>query len=222
MNTPPILEEIQVINAYDDKSFIKEEHSHRLWPDDPTRALVLPAENDRVTNFEPFHVKTRNFHINTLPPTPLQLFHLFLPISLVEEWVSYTKIWISWLKRNEVIDSWTSPMGKTSRLRHWEGTTTSEVLRPEHSIFKFMPYWKFQLIHRHLRPFDPSKIDETAPLPEVFQAAEKWSDLLQAVSLSLFLPGSHLAVDEGMVRYTGKSNETTVIKGKPTPLGFKI
>ena len=85
MNSPPILEGIQVINPYDDNSFIKEEHSHCLWQGDPTRAVDLPAENGRGTNFRPFYVDTRNFRISPLPPTPLQLFQLFLPISLIEK-----------------------------------------------------------------------------------------------------------------------------------------
>ncbi|KAJ3454091.1 hypothetical protein MRS44_017985 [Fusarium solani] len=104
---------------------------------------------------------------------------------------------------------------------HWS-TPQPGVQRPEHSIIKFMPYWKFQLIHRHLHPFDHSKIEETAPLPKVFQAADRWSDHIQAVSAEIFVPGSHLAVDECMIRYTGRSNETTLVKGKPVPLGFKI
>ena len=142
-------------------------------------------------------------------------------------------------------------MKRTASLRKWEGTSVAEVYvwlgiliymgihkegtikshwstpqpgvqRPEHSIIKFMPYWKFQLIHRHLRPFDHSKIDETAPLPKVFQAADEWSDHMQAVAAEIFVPGSHLAVDECMIRYTGRSNETTLVKGKPDPLGLKI
>ncbi|RYC79113.1 hypothetical protein BFJ63_vAg18011 [Fusarium oxysporum f. sp. narcissi] len=56
-----------------------------------------------------------------------------------------------------------------------------------------MSYWKFQLIHQHLRPFDHSKIDETTPLPKVFQTADEWSDYIQAVSAEIFVPGSHLA-----------------------------
>jgi hypothetical protein len=251
MNSPPILEEIHVINAYDDSSFIKEDHSRRIHPNDPTRIAVFPAETDRGTKFEPFPVETRSFCINTLPPTPLQLFQLFLPISLVEKWVQYTKVWVTWLKENGVIDSWKHPMKRTASLRKWEGTSVAEVYiwlgiliymgihkertikshwstpqpgvqRPEHSIIKFMPYWKFQLIHRHLRPFDHSKIDETAPLPKVFQAANEWSNHIQAVSAEIFVPGSHLAVDECIIRYTGRSNETTLVKGKPDPLGFKI
>ncbi|KAL9564008.1 hypothetical protein ACKAV7_011868 [Fusarium commune] len=67
-----------------------------------------------------------------------------------------------------------------------------------------------------------AQIDENAPLPKVFQATEEWYDHIQRVSAALFQPGSHLAVDECMVRYTGRSTATTVVKGKPTPLGFKI
>jgi hypothetical protein len=73
-------------------------------------------------------VETREFHINTLPPTPLKLFQLFLPISLVEKWVVYTKIWVSWFKMNGWIDSWKTGMKRTSKLHKWEGPTASEVM----------------------------------------------------------------------------------------------
>lgn len=79
MTSQSIPNEIQIINPYDDKSLIKEEHTP-YGPDDLTRAPVFPADNNRGTSFEPFHVETRNFHINILPSTPLQLFHLFLSI----------------------------------------------------------------------------------------------------------------------------------------------
>ena len=87
-----------------------------------------------------------------------------------------------------------------------------------------MPLRKFQLIHRYLRLYDHTKIDETdeANLPKVFQAVEEWSDHIQKVSEELFEPGSHLAVDECMIRYTGRSLDTTFIRNKPIPLGFKI
>jgi hypothetical protein len=98
MSTQLIPREADTINVYDDNSFVKEEHSHKLWPDDPTRAAVFPAEKDRGTKFEPFPVETRSFRINTLPPTPLQLFQIFLPISLIAKWVQYTKVWVTWCR----------------------------------------------------------------------------------------------------------------------------
>jgi hypothetical protein len=66
MNSPPILEEIHVINTYDGSSFIKEDHSRRIHPNDPTRVAVFPAETDRGTKFEPFPLETRSFRINIL------------------------------------------------------------------------------------------------------------------------------------------------------------
>ncbi|KAJ3453795.1 hypothetical protein MRS44_018427 [Fusarium solani] len=127
MNSAPILEEIYVINAYDDSSFIKEDHSRRIHPNDPTRVAVFPAETNRDTKFEPFPVETRSFRINTLPPTSLQLFQLFLPISLVEKLVQYIKVWVMGLKENGVADSWKHPMKRTASLRKWEGTSVAEV-----------------------------------------------------------------------------------------------
>ncbi|EGU80032.1 hypothetical protein FOXB_09458 [Fusarium oxysporum f. sp. conglutinans Fo5176] len=155
MNSQSILEESQALNTYEDKSFIKEDHSHQLHSNDPTRIAVFPAETDRGTNFEPF---------------------------------------------------WKHPMTKNTRLRAWQGTSVAEVYvwlgmkpgqqRPEHSIIKFMPYWKFQILHRYLRTLDHTKIDKTGPLPKVFQACDEWSDHIQAASAEIFFPGSHLAVDE--------------------------
>ncbi|UPK96435.1 hypothetical protein LCI18_007370 [Fusarium solani-melongenae] len=87
-----------------------------------------------------------------------------------------------------------------------------------------MPLRKFELIHRYLRLYDYTKVDETdeGNLPKVFQAVEEWSDHIQRISAELCDPGSHLAVDECMIRYTGRSHDITFIRNKPTPLGFKI
>ncbi|KAI8648825.1 DDE-Tnp-1-7 domain-containing protein [Fusarium sp. Ph1] len=40
--------------------------------------------------------------------------------------------------------------------------------------------------------------------------------------MQLFRPGSHLAIDECIIRYTGRSDAITTIKSKPDPVGFKI
>ena len=85
MSSLSIPQEAQALNAYDDMSFIKEDHSHQMHPNDPTRVAVFPAEKDRSTNFEPFHIETRNFHISTPPPTPLQLFQLFFLFPLLRD-----------------------------------------------------------------------------------------------------------------------------------------
>lgn len=252
MTSQSIPEEAQALNAFDDKSFIKKKHSYPVGPNESTRAPVFPADTTRGHSFEPFHIEARDLHINQLPHTPLQLFQLFLPIWLVEKWIHYSNSWVASLIAKGVTDSWNDELKPKSRVWSWgQGITVADVYiwfgmliyvgihkerrfeshwsTPKlgkqgalHSILKFMPLSKFQLIHRYLRPFDHTKIDETAPLPKVFQAAEEWSDLIQQVSLQLFQPGTYLAVDECMIRYTGKSEETATLKNKPVKLGFKI
>ncbi|KAF4419461.1 hypothetical protein FACUT_11478 [Fusarium acutatum] len=87
-----------------------------------------------------------------------------------------------------------------------------------------MPLQKFELITRYFRTFDHTKLDvsDERDLPKTFQAAEEWSEYIQRVSIELYLPGTNLTVDECMVPFTGRSKETTLVKGKPTPEGFKI
>jgi hypothetical protein len=69
-----------------------------------------------------------------------------------------------------------------------------------------MPYCKFRLLQRQLRPFEHSKTDETVSLPKVFQAPVERSCHIQVLSTKIFVPDSHLAVDEYTIRYTGLSN----------------
>jgi hypothetical protein len=51
MNTQSDPKESQAPNAYDDKSFIKETHSSRVGPNDPTRSPDFPADKARGFNF---------------------------------------------------------------------------------------------------------------------------------------------------------------------------
>ncbi|RYC79027.1 hypothetical protein BFJ63_vAg18093, partial [Fusarium oxysporum f. sp. narcissi] len=106
---------------------------------------------------------------------------------------------------------------------HWKAPSLGDQ-RPLHSIIKFMPLRKFQLISRYFCTFNYTKVDirDKSDLPKTFQVAEEWSDLIQKVSNKLYFPGTNLAVDECMVPFTGRSKEITLIKGKPTPVGFKV
>jgi hypothetical protein len=44
----------------------------------------------------------------------------------------------------------------------------------------------------------------------------------QSVNCSVWKPGRDLAVDEIIVRFEGRSKETTTIPNKPTPTGYKV
>ncbi|KAF1812442.1 pea pathogenicity protein, partial [Eremomyces bilateralis CBS 781.70] len=48
------------------------------------------------------------------------------------------------------------------------------------------------------------------------------SEHLQTTFKLFWLPGTNLAVDEAMARFTGRAAEIVNIPSKPTPKGFKI
>ena len=43
-----------------------------------------------------------------------------------------------------------------------------------------------------------------------------------AVNLRVWKPGRDVAVDETMIRFTGRANEVTTVPNKPTPTGLKV
>jgi hypothetical protein len=45
---------------------------------------------------------------------------------------------------------------------------------------------------------------------------------IRDISKKLYIPSSNVSVDEMMVRFSGRSNHTIRIRGKPTPEGYKI
>jgi hypothetical protein len=234
-----------------------DDHSFNTPPlraaNDPTGVPNFPPEEGRGHDFQPFNLEYHDFKINLLPKEPLELFQLFVPISLIQSWIEYTNSWVAHLIENHVIDNWNTPLSKHSRILKWEGISTATAYvwlgvviylgihreisikdywkapslgdqRPLHSIIKFMPLRKFELITRYFRTFDYTKLDvrDQGDLPKTFQAAKEWSDHIQKASSELYLPGTNLTVDECMIPFTGRSKETTVVKNKPTPVGFKV
>lgn len=66
----------------------------------------------------------------------------------------------------------------------------------------------------------------TSPLSSnsalTYDRVTPWSDHIQRVSTDFYVPGTCIAVDECMARYTGRSKETTRVPNKPIPVGFKV
>ncbi|KAJ3454132.1 hypothetical protein MRS44_018026 [Fusarium solani] len=224
---PSVPKEVPVTNAYDDNSFIEDRN--------------LPATTQRGYNFQPQHITYRALRVKELPNEPLDFFLHFVPYSLVERWVQYTNIWIAGLLHER-------PLRPQARLRKWRPTTVPELYiwlaillyigsfkeskvediwkiadsshqRPNHSIIKYMTFDRWWLLFRHLRIFP--LLDHCDNIPRVFQAVAEWSNILQSVTLSFIELGSHISVDEGMIRYTGRSKQKTKMKNKQIKQGLK-
>lgn len=79
---------------------------------------------------------------------------------------------------------------------------------------RFMQIDRF--IHVSIEP--PEVLKKQSP----FQKVAKLSAILQANFAASWAAGSHLAVDECIQRFVGRSHATVYIPGKPTPCGYKV
>lgn len=223
----------------DTELFIRLDEAQREQPADSTYRPIQPPVEEEGTYFEPLKVPYHEPQPLHNAPTPLSLFKEFISDSLVNSWVRYTN---EGTRRGPV-----GPKKRNARINKWQPTTVPEVYlwlacmiymsihaerrlqsywetsslvknRPTHAIQKFLTFDRFHLLHRQLRIC----ASEEASLPRPFSIVNEWSKHLQEASLRLYKPGTNLAADECIVRFTGRSKQKVTIPTKPTPTGFKI
>ncbi|KJZ77974.1 hypothetical protein HIM_02611 [Hirsutella minnesotensis 3608] len=231
------LRPVAVTNQFDDELLIRVDNSLREHPSDNTCRPALPPLPTHGTHFLPFEVPFQPPEVRQLPNTPLALFEAFIPPDLVEKWVLWTN--------KEPFSRSQAPTEHSRRLR-WTPVTSDEVYiwlailiylglhrekrvqdhwmtsrlgtqRPTHPIIKFMTFNRFQQLLRNLRLCDPDNLIQTD-----FDYVNDWSNHIQRTSLRLYNPGSLIAIDECMIRYTGRSKQTTRVPNKPIPKGYKV
>lgn len=190
-------------------------HNRIVYP--PEDIYSPPAENE-----------------NTSPPSPLKFFQLF-----------FTEAEFEILAQNTNLYAEQKGAGKPGS-RPWRPTCAAELKIfcgiliymgvnrgisgrsywtknrefPVHEIIHYMTLVRFEQLKRFFHVAPPRE----APLPP-----SQWSYKLQPLAYNLqrrfqhhCLPATEVSIDEMMVRFTGRSNHTTMIKGKPIPQGYKM
>ena len=89
---------------------------------------------------------------------------------------------------------------------------------PAHQISAFMSRTRFQQIKRYLHLSPPGVV----PIQRWWTKLEPMASQLKANFKQYIKPRSVVSIDEIMVRFTGRSLHTVVLRGKPVPLGYKI
>lgn len=194
----------------------------------------------RGFNFQPFKPQHRDFIMQDLPDNPVALFQLFCPESLIDQWVLWTNDWVAHqllYRPRASLDGWT-PVSLSevyiwlailiyigihtkSRIRdHWK-TSKAGSMHPTSPIMKFMTFRRFAIIFRNIRIFPPFEVIENGPERMIWRVSG-WSNLIQDISTRLFTPGLSIAVDECMIRFTGRSKAKVTIPRKPIPIGLKV
>ena len=204
----------------------------------------LQPTTTQGAQFEPLAVDFRPPVVRELPDNPLNIFHLLVPESLVEEWVVATNLAAeSHISLPDTPKPW-------SRLQRWRPTCTSEIYlfmailisMENHEETAVQDYWKssimdsahpfypwtrymtlnrFEQLWRYIRVYNGEPIPQGS-VNKAYLSIDEWSDHIQDTMATLYVPGSHVAVDECMQGFTGKSRLKTFIPNKPTPEGIKI
>jgi Transposase IS4 len=107
---------------------------------------------------------------------------------------------------------------------YWNTNDEKKPLHP--SVRKSMSYDRWKQINRYFHVWDPtSSLFERPAGDEKVRPHEKVGHLgalLKSSFQRYWKPGTHVAVDECIEGFTGRSADTVNIPTKPTPIGFKI
>jgi hypothetical protein len=168
------------------------------------------------------------------PKSPIEAFRLFITHEIVDIIVANTNSYAD--NHREAA----TPSEVRSRL--WHPTTNPEVWRyfgclfymglhiekeradywkDSHKLGQYMGRERFEQIHRYFTIRDgslyPRKKDE-----DFTWHLEPVATKMRLSFQQNWLPGSHLAIDESMIPYRGKSDHTVKMKNKPISEGYKV
>ncbi|KID82373.1 ATP-dependent DNA helicase PIF1 [Metarhizium guizhouense ARSEF 977] len=103
-------------------------------------------------------------------------------------------------------------------MQNYPETSIKAYWTSKHVVYPFtrhMGLCRFEALLRHVKIY-PSTEKETYP------RLNEWSSHIQQAMANTYTPGSHVAVDECIQGFTGRSALKTTIPNKPTPVGFKL
>ena len=199
-----------------------------------------PPEPKELPDFEPLPgVNMEKFGEPKLPPgvdttKSINLFDLLLTPEIIKSLVDCTN---AHRKANppDIEDSWkdvtTEEMYGYFGILLWAGTfkyremdllwNTQEDKGPLSPLVgKAMGRNRWYQIDKYIHVIMPPK--EEAPKRTPFQKVDQLSSELKANFAKYYTPGTHVAVDECIKRFKGRSPAIVNIPSKPDPTGFKV
>ena len=158
-----------------------------------------------------------------LPHNAFDVFALFCPDSMVEEWVNYVNIrrdgphWRPTSKEEIHLFFggflYMSYIPLSSIHLYWE---TSDIAT-SYPITRFISRTCFLDIYRRFCTWDP-----TGHISSVFEKVKPWSTHIKDVSKHWWRPSSNISVDEAMIRFTGRSKDIVRLPNKPDSVDYNI
>ena len=210
---------------------------------DQALAVIVPASecidesptliSTELPHFDANEVPNRRGTSRYTNLSELGFFKLFFSDSVVEIISKATNSYAEFELQNH-------PPPPLHETRRWVSTTSSEIyvflgimiyfglyplaIRADywriHNLSRFMAFKRYEQIFRYF------SLDEktTPPPPNApwFHRIQRVADLIRTACQHSYYPSSHIAIDEAMVAFRGRSKHTVKLKNKPIDTGYKI
>ncbi|KAK5634690.1 hypothetical protein RRF57_010403 [Xylaria bambusicola] len=202
--------------------------------------LPLSTQSADPSTFKPLNLPYREFQANNLPKTPVDLFEAFLPPSLIAKWAVYIEN-----DREKDLKAFKNDENAKKPLSHstslpeiycflasliYIGLHKENSLRlywslasdrqPKHTLSLYISRNRFEDLYRHFAFWDPDYEDKG--LPRLFSRVSEVSEIVRSTCKRFITIPLYITIDESMIGFTGRSRITTLVKNKPTPVGFKV
>ena len=207
--------------------------------------ILEEVETKHASNYNRIPVEYRDPTVE-LPwedPTPYELFSIFITPHMLDQVALFTNI---------KADRWWRDPSKPKKkhTRPWEDTDGAEIgawigvrlLMGLERAATYQKYWnttytgaiyvaiqgamtvvRFEQIRRFLKLNDPrSEPQEVGYQKDFWQKIGPFVQGFREASLKYYTPGSHVSIDEFLVKFKGRSRHTMNIAAKAGGKGFKI
>ena len=223
------------------------EHARKvILPSDFLESFLMTVEEDRMAPNdcpapETTEVVEGLIHSNQRL-VPSSFFLLFFPVTEFETLANNTNAYAASKGAGESGRQWCDTssgelmifidlliyMGVHKSMRvglYWEKSDEF----PRHEITEYMSKFRFEQLKRYLHLSPPLEPNTNRRNPGQSPAHKDWTQKLQPLVTNLeqrfqtyLLPATSVAIDEMMVRFTGRSAHTVMMRAKPIPQGFKM
>jgi Transposase IS4 len=90
-----------------------------------------------------------------------------------------------------------------------------------YGLGQFIGLNRFKQIHRFFSLNDENTVSPPSNAPW-YHRIQRVSDLIRAACRNAYIPSSHIAIDEAMVAFAGRSKDIVKLKNKPINIGYKL
>ena len=205
--------------------------------------LLQEVESQHPSAYNRVPIDERPPSLKNLPyetPTPLDLFSIFFPTHLLEQ-----------LAPNRKAEKWWNDptQEKSSYTRPWEETDTAEMgawlgirllMRPDQSP-DYPSYWntdktkpiyiriqsvmtlvRFEQILCFFKASDPDEPKDIGSRQGFWKKVSPVAQCFRHGVRQYYSPGSHVSIDEFLIKFKGRSKHTMNIAAKAGGKGFKL